>query len=241
MSCWSTTPSLLWGTSGRCRRFFWGGRDQSHPPALIGVCCTVAVTLPPRPPLPFLHPSPFRLCRSVLHIHTIVEECEVTKLLYAVDMKTKEQKKVCGRGRRGGASFVTSIQYVRHVAERETERHYVTSLLSCVWFGLCALLSLTQQQSSPDSLHPPAAVCDNCSELSVYTCVCCVLCALCCPCCRSSLSRVVPCACAVLLQRSRCASRRSRVRGAQQHTPVWVVRGVVCVFVGGVRRTAAKN
>lgn len=32
--------------------------------------------------------------RSVLHIHTIVEECEVTKLLYAVDMKTKEQKKV---------------------------------------------------------------------------------------------------------------------------------------------------
>lgn len=32
--------------------------------------------------------------RSVLHIHTIVEECEVTKLLYAVDMKTKDQKKV---------------------------------------------------------------------------------------------------------------------------------------------------
>lgn len=34
------------------------------------------------------------LCRSVLHIHTIVEECEVTKLVHAVDMKTKEQKKV---------------------------------------------------------------------------------------------------------------------------------------------------
>jgi hypothetical protein len=36
-------------------------------------------------------------CRSVLHIHTIVEECEVTKLVHAVDMKTKEPKKV-GRG-----------------------------------------------------------------------------------------------------------------------------------------------
>jgi hypothetical protein len=33
-------------------------------------------------------------CRSVLHIHTIVEECEVTKLVHAVDMKTKEPKKV---------------------------------------------------------------------------------------------------------------------------------------------------
>jgi peptide chain release factor subunit 3 len=32
--------------------------------------------------------------RSILHIHTIVEECEVTKLLGAVDMKTKETKKV---------------------------------------------------------------------------------------------------------------------------------------------------
>jgi peptide chain release factor subunit 3 len=32
--------------------------------------------------------------RSVLHIHTIVEECEVTKLLGAIDMKTKETKKV---------------------------------------------------------------------------------------------------------------------------------------------------
>jgi hypothetical protein len=32
--------------------------------------------------------------RSVLHIHTIVEECEVTKLIHAVDMKTKEPKKV---------------------------------------------------------------------------------------------------------------------------------------------------
>jgi hypothetical protein len=30
----------------------------------------------------------------VLHIHTIVEECEVTKLVHAVDMKTKEPKKV---------------------------------------------------------------------------------------------------------------------------------------------------
>ncbi|KAF8060481.1 Gspt2 [Scenedesmus sp. PABB004] len=32
--------------------------------------------------------------RSVLHIHTIVEECEVTKLVHAIDMKTKENKKV---------------------------------------------------------------------------------------------------------------------------------------------------
>lgn len=32
--------------------------------------------------------------RSVLHIHTAVEECEVVKLISAIDMKTKEQKKV---------------------------------------------------------------------------------------------------------------------------------------------------
>jgi len=32
--------------------------------------------------------------RSVLHCHTLVEECEVSKLIAAVDMKTKEQKKV---------------------------------------------------------------------------------------------------------------------------------------------------
>lgn len=32
--------------------------------------------------------------RSILHIHTVVEECEVTKLIAAIDPKTKEQKKV---------------------------------------------------------------------------------------------------------------------------------------------------
>ncbi|KAI8464657.1 MAG: elongation factor-like protein [Monoraphidium minutum] len=32
--------------------------------------------------------------RSVMHIHTSVEECEVVKLVSAIDMKTKEQKKV---------------------------------------------------------------------------------------------------------------------------------------------------
>lgn len=31
--------------------------------------------------------------KSVLHIHTCVEECEITKLVAEVDMKTKEQKK----------------------------------------------------------------------------------------------------------------------------------------------------
>ncbi len=31
--------------------------------------------------------------QSVLHIHTCVEECEVTKLIAEIDMKTKEQKK----------------------------------------------------------------------------------------------------------------------------------------------------
>lgn len=31
--------------------------------------------------------------KSILHIHTIVEECEVTKLVSVIDMKTKEQKK----------------------------------------------------------------------------------------------------------------------------------------------------
>ncbi len=31
--------------------------------------------------------------KSVLHIHTAVEECEITKLVAEIDMKTKEQKK----------------------------------------------------------------------------------------------------------------------------------------------------
>jgi hypothetical protein len=45
-------------------------------------------------PLTLLLLRHFVACRSVLHIHTIVEECEVTKLVHAVDMKTKEPKKV---------------------------------------------------------------------------------------------------------------------------------------------------
>jgi len=32
--------------------------------------------------------------KSILHIHTVVEECEVTKLIASVDTKTKEHKKV---------------------------------------------------------------------------------------------------------------------------------------------------
>ena len=32
--------------------------------------------------------------RSVLHLHTVVEECEITKLVSAIDMKTKEAKRV---------------------------------------------------------------------------------------------------------------------------------------------------
>jgi peptide chain release factor subunit 3 len=32
--------------------------------------------------------------KSILHIHTAVEECEITKLVCAIDPKTKEQKKV---------------------------------------------------------------------------------------------------------------------------------------------------
>jgi peptide chain release factor subunit 3 len=31
--------------------------------------------------------------KSVLHIHTACEECEVTKLICEIDPKTKEQKK----------------------------------------------------------------------------------------------------------------------------------------------------
>jgi hypothetical protein len=55
------------------------------------------VSLPPppqNPTTPTPTPTHTHTHRSVLHIHTVVEECEVTKLLYAVDMKTKEQKKV---------------------------------------------------------------------------------------------------------------------------------------------------
>ncbi|KIY92393.1 G1 to S phase transition 2 [Monoraphidium neglectum] len=32
--------------------------------------------------------------RSILHIHTAVEECEIVKLVSAIDMRTKETKKV---------------------------------------------------------------------------------------------------------------------------------------------------
>lgn len=39
--------------------------------------------------------------KSVLHIHTCVEECEVTKLIAEIDMKTKEQKK-CKFVKQGG-------------------------------------------------------------------------------------------------------------------------------------------
>lgn len=48
--------------------------------------------------------------RSVLHIHTIVEECEVTKLLGAVDIKTKETKKVGGCGE-GGVGFRAALAW----------------------------------------------------------------------------------------------------------------------------------
>jgi peptide chain release factor subunit 3 len=42
-----------------------------------------------------IHPTPSPPTpRSILHIHTAVEECEVVKLVSAIDMKTKEQKKV---------------------------------------------------------------------------------------------------------------------------------------------------
>jgi peptide chain release factor subunit 3 len=39
-------------------------------------------------------PAPLQVgYKSILHIHTAVEECEITKLIAEIDMKTKEQKK----------------------------------------------------------------------------------------------------------------------------------------------------
>lgn len=32
--------------------------------------------------------------KCILHIHSLVEECEAVKLIYSIDLKTKEQKKV---------------------------------------------------------------------------------------------------------------------------------------------------
>lgn len=32
--------------------------------------------------------------KAVLHVHSLVEECEVTKLLYEINLKTREQKRV---------------------------------------------------------------------------------------------------------------------------------------------------
>jgi peptide chain release factor subunit 3 len=46
--------------------------------------------------------------RSVLHIHTAVEECEVVKLVSAIDMKTKEAKKA--KFVKSGAMCVCRIQ-----------------------------------------------------------------------------------------------------------------------------------
>ena len=41
--------------------------------------------------------------KSILHIHTACEECEVTRLICEIDPKTKEQKKArCGGGEREG-------------------------------------------------------------------------------------------------------------------------------------------
>lgn len=42
--------------------------------------------------------------KSVLHIHTAVEECEITKLVAEIDMKTKEQKK---------AKFIKQVRYLK--------------------------------------------------------------------------------------------------------------------------------
>lgn len=48
--------------------------------------------------------------KAVLHVHSSVEECEITKLVAQIDLKTKEKKKVCATmvmlmiGRRGGVS-----------------------------------------------------------------------------------------------------------------------------------------
>ncbi len=32
--------------------------------------------------------------KAILHLHSLVEECEITKLLAQIDVKTKERKKV---------------------------------------------------------------------------------------------------------------------------------------------------
>jgi peptide chain release factor subunit 3 len=32
--------------------------------------------------------------KAVLHVHSVVEECEITKMVAAIDPKTREKKKV---------------------------------------------------------------------------------------------------------------------------------------------------
>ena len=64
--------------------------------------------------------------KSVLHIHTAVEECEVTKMVAEVDMKTKEQKKVGGwhvphsqrKHARGGNSSNNVVRYCYFMGEK---------------------------------------------------------------------------------------------------------------------------
>jgi len=64
-------------------------------------------THPSPPPNP--HPQ-----RSILHIHTAVEECEVVKLVSAIDMKTREVKKV--KYVKSGAMCVCRIQLEKPIA-----------------------------------------------------------------------------------------------------------------------------
>ena len=49
--------------------------------------------------------------RSVLHIHTAVEECEITKLVGAMDPKTREMKKA--KFVKSGAVAVVRVQLER--------------------------------------------------------------------------------------------------------------------------------
>lgn len=57
-------------------------------------------------------PSPHAF-RSILHIHTAVEECEIVKLVSEVDMKTKEAKKV--KYVKSGAMCICRISLERAV------------------------------------------------------------------------------------------------------------------------------
>jgi hypothetical protein len=74
------------GLGATCRRTGAAHPCKSLPPALLPTLQIID--------LPEHNPILTEGYRSILHIHSAVEEAEVTRLLAAIDPKTREEKKV---------------------------------------------------------------------------------------------------------------------------------------------------